>query len=66
MTLEQMQEWVIKGTGAGQELGSNICTEEGWNCSVKLPSGRSGREIIILNHFKANVKHKLTGNKLRL
>lgn len=48
MTLEQMQEWVIKGTGAGQELGSNTCTEEGWNCSVKSPSGRSGREIIIL------------------
>lgn len=48
MTLEQVQEWVIKGTGAGQELGSNTCTGEGWDCSLKLPSGRSGREIIIL------------------
>lgn len=48
MTLEQVQEWVIKGTGAGQRHGSNICTEERWNCSLKLPSGRSRREIIIL------------------
>lgn len=47
MSLEQVQEWAIKGTGAGQELGSNTSPEEGWNCSLKLPSGRSGREIIL-------------------
>lgn len=63
MTLEQVQEWVIEGSGAGQELGSNAGTEEGWSSSQKLPSGRFREGN---NHFRANVKYKLTGNKWRL